>query len=117
MATGMEQYVDLHVGSTAGPTVPLGCTWSPDRTTLTCVPAAPLAPGTMYVVHVGGGLISQAGQPIDCGWYGPGYGGQWLWSGGMMGPDGHYGWSGGMMGPGCGGGNGSYGMQFPFVTA
>jgi len=33
MRAGMEQYVDLHTGDLAGPTVPMNCGWSGDRTT------------------------------------------------------------------------------------
>ena len=115
MAVAMEQYVDLHVGSIAGPEVSMACAWSPDRTTLTCVPNAPLDPRTTYVFHVGGGMMTQAGQSIDYSLYGPGMGGQWL-MGGMMGPT-HAGRPWGMMEPGWHGSNGSYGMEFPFTTA
>jgi len=115
MAAGMDQYVDLHVGSIAGPVVSMGCAWSPDRTTLTCLPGAPLDPRTTYVVHVGGGMMTQARQPLDYDPYGPGMGGQWL-MGGRMGPS-HGGNPWGMMGSGWRGSNGSYGMEFPFTTA
>ena len=115
MAVAMEQYVDLHVGSIAGPVVAISCAWSPDRTTLTCVPSATLDPRTTYIFHVGAGMMTQAGQPIDYDHYGPGMGGQWL-MGGMMGPT-HAGGPWGMMGPGWHGSNGSYGMEFPFTTA
>ena len=115
MAVAMEQYVDLHVGSIAGSVVSMGCAWSPDRTTLTCRPSAPLDARTTYVLHVGGGMTTHAGQPIDFNLYGPGMGGLWL-MGGMMGPA-HGGHSWGMMGPGWRGSNGSYGMEFPFTTA
>ena len=46
MGNGMEQYVDLHMGSLAGPTMPMNCLWSGDRTTLTCTPQGPLSPRT-----------------------------------------------------------------------
>jgi hypothetical protein len=115
MAVAMEQYMDLHVGSIAGPLVPMSCAWSSDWTTLTCMPGAPLDARTTYVIHVGGGMTTRAGQPIDYYHYGPGMGGQWL-MGGMMGWM-HGGLSWGMMGPGWRGSNGSYGMEFPFTTA
>lgn len=115
MAVAMDQYMDLHVGSIAGPVVPMGCAWSPDRTTLTCTPSAPLDPRTTYVFHLGGGMMTQAGEPIDYGRYGPAMGGQWL-MGGMMGPS-HGGHPWGMMGPGWRHPNGSYGMEFSFTTA
>ena len=115
MGVAMEQYVDLHVGSIAGPVVPMSCGWSADRTTLTCVPSAPLDPRTTYAIHMGGGMATQAGQPIDYDHYGPGMGGQWL-MGGMMGPN-HSGRPWGMMDSGWHNPNGSYGMAFPFTTA
>ena len=115
MGAGMEQYVDLHVGDLAGPTVPMPCGWSGDRTTLTCVPSAPLSPRTTYVVHVGGGMTTQAGQPLDYDQDGPMMGGQWI-TGGMMGAS-HGGHPWGMMGSAWHNANGSYGMAFTFTTA
>jgi len=114
MASGMEQYVDLHVGSLAGPTVAMGCAWSGDRTTLTCMPAAALHPHTTYLVHIGGGLRTQAGGGIDFGHYGPTMGGQWV-TGGVMG-GGHAGHPWGTMGAGWHDADGHYGMAFPFTT-
>ena len=115
MAAGAEQYVDLHVAGIDGPTAPMGCGFSSDRTTLTCVPAAPLASRTTYLIHAGGGVTTQDGHAIDYDRYGPGIGGQWITSG-MMGR-GHAGQAWGMMGPGWRGPNGSYGMEFSFTTA
>jgi hypothetical protein len=109
MAPAMEQYVDLHRGGIDGPLVPMSCGFSPDRTTLTCTPNGPLEPRTTYVFHVGGGMMTAAGHPIDYGAYG-----RWL-TGGTMGP-GHGGQGWGMMGPGWRHSNGSYGMEFPFTT-
>lgn len=115
MGAGMEQYVDLHMGDLAGPTVPMSCGWSADRTTLTCTPQGPLAPHTTYVVHLGGGMMTQAGQPLDYTQYGPMMGGQWI-TGGMMSSS-HGGSPWGMMGSGWHNANGSYGMAFTFTTA
>jgi Big-like domain-containing protein len=115
MGTAMEQYVDLHVGSLAGPTVPMGCAWSSDRTALTCVPSAPLEARTTYVVHLGGGLATQSGSWVDFDPYGPMMGGQWI-SGSMMGGS-HAGRPWTMMGTGWHDANGGYGMAFPFTTA
>ena len=115
MGAGMEQYVDLHVGDLAGPTVPMSCDWSGDRTTLTCTPQGPLASRTTYVAHLGGGMMTQAGQALDYTQYGPMMGGQWI-MGGMMGSS-HAGGSWGMMGPSWRNANGSYGMAFSFTTA
>ncbi|HET7295290.1 MAG TPA: Ig-like domain-containing protein [Vicinamibacteria bacterium] len=115
MGAGMEQYVDLHVGDLGGPTVPLSCGWSGDRTTLTCTPQAPLSHLTTYVLHVGGGMTTQTGQPLDFAQHGPMMGGQWV-MGGMMGAS-HGGHPWGTMGPGWRNANGSYGMAFTFTTA
>ena len=115
MAVGMEQYVDLHMGDLAGPTLPMSSGWSADRATLTCTPQSPLAPHTTYVVHIGGGMMTQAGQRLDYGQYGPMMGGQWI-MGGMMGGS-HASGSWGMMGLNWRNANGSYGMAFSFTTA
>jgi hypothetical protein len=114
MGVGMEQYVDLHMGDLSGPTVPMSCGWSADRTTLTCTPQGSLAPRTSYVVHLGGGMMTQAGQPLDYMQYGPMMGGQWI-TGGMM-TSSHGGNPWGMMGSGWHNANGSYGMAFTFTT-
>jgi hypothetical protein len=115
MGAGMEQYVDLHMGDVAGSIVPMNCGWSADRTTLTCTHQRPLAPRATYVVHVGGSMMTQAGQLLDYTHYGPMMGGQWVMGGMMGGSHGGHPW--GMMGPGWHNPNGSYGMAFPFTTA
>jgi hypothetical protein len=116
MAAAMEQYVDLHLRDISGPLVSMDCAFTPDRLTLTCTPSAALEPRTTYVLHVGGGMMTAVGQPIDYGLHGPGMGGHWLTGGMMMGPNhGGYGW--GMMGPGWRSSSGSYGMEFTFTTA
>ena len=115
MAVATEEYVDLHRGGLAGPVVPMSCGWSADRSVLTCTPRAPLEPRTTYVVHVGGGMMTQTVQRIDYAQYGPMMGGQWV-MGGMMGPN-HGGSPWDMMGSGWRNPNGSYGMEFVFTTA
>jgi Bacterial Ig-like domain len=115
MGSGMEQYVDLHIGDLAGPTAPMRCGWSSDRATLTCAPQDPLHSRTIYVAHIGGGMMTQAGQDLDYNRHGPMMGGQWI-LGGMMGGS-HAGGSWGMMSPGWHNANGSYGMAFSFTTA
>ena len=115
MGAGMEQYVELHLADLAGPSVPMSCRWSGDRTALTCTPQGPLSPRTTYVVHLGGGMMTQAGQPLGYDQYGPMMGGQWI-MGGMMGGS-HAGGSWGMLGPNWRNPNGSYGMAFSFTTA
>lgn len=115
MGSGMEQYVDLHMGDLAGPTMPMNCGWSSDRTVLTCTPHGPLSSRTTYVLHVGGGMMTQAGQALDYAQYGSMMGGQWV-MGGMMSSL-HSGSSWGMMGGNWRNANGSYGMAFSFTTA
>jgi hypothetical protein len=126
MGVGMEQFVDLHLGALEGPVVPIAHAWSAARTALVCTPVGPLAPGTQYTVHVGGGMVDFNGQIIDMEHYGPGFGGQWITGTGQPGTGGsggghhggaHHGgqpWGG--MGPGWQHPNGSYGMAFTFTT-
>ena len=114
MLAGMERYMDLHEGDTSGPTVPMSCGWSSDRTVLTCEPATPLKAQTRYTIHMGDSMMDADDHPVNMD---PGLamGGQWL-MGGMMGGM-HAGSSMGMMGSGWVGSNGSYGMVFSFTTA
>jgi hypothetical protein len=65
MGAGMEQYVDLHDGTTAGPVHPMSCTWSADRTTLTCTPTTPLQAHTTYTLHMGAGMVAAAGGTVN----------------------------------------------------
>lgn len=115
MGIGMEQFVDLHMRDLAGATMPMNCGWSSDRTTLTCTPQGPLSPRTTYFIHLGGGMMTQAGQTLDYSPYGPMMGGQWI-TGGMMGSS-HAGGAWTMMVPNWHNANGSYGMTFSFTTA
>jgi hypothetical protein len=115
MGVAMEQYVDLHVSDLSGPEVAMGCSWSADQTLLTCTPASPLAPHTTYAIHLGGGMMSAGGSPVDYTTYGPAVGGQWIMGGMMTGTHGGMPW--GMMGNGWKNANGSYGMVFTFTTA
>ena len=114
MGTGMEQYVDLHMGDLSGAEVAMSCAWSADRTLLTCTPGSPLASRTTYALHLGGGMTSAGGMAVD---YTAGLstGGQWIMGGMMTGTHGGMGW--GMMGSGWHNANGSYGMVFTFTTA
>jgi hypothetical protein len=115
MAQGMESYMDVHAGTTAGAIVPMTCTWSADRTTLTCTHAAPLAAGSTYTIHVGGGMTDASGRAVDMDAMVNMMGGVWLMPG-MMGGT-HAGQPMSMMGAGWQGSNGSYGMMFTFTTA
>jgi hypothetical protein len=116
MDAGMERYVDLHAGDLASPPMPMDCRWSGDRTTLSCTPRNPLAPRTTHVIHVGGGLRTQAGGSIDCLRYGPELGGHPIGAG-MRDGYGHGGHPWGMMEPGWRHPDGHYGMAFDFTTA
>jgi hypothetical protein len=114
MMAGMEKYMDLHEGDTSGPTMPMSCSWSSDRTVLTCQPATPLKAQTRYTIHVGDSMMDADDHPANMD---PGLamGGQWLMNGMMGGM--HAGSPMGMMGSGWLGSNGSYGMVFSFTTA
>jgi hypothetical protein len=109
----MEQFVDLHDGTTAGPVHPMNCAWSADRTKLTCTPTTPLQAQTTYTLHMGAGIMAAAGGTVDMS-PGTGMGGQWL-MGSMMGGQ-HAGEPMSMMGGDWRGSNGSYGMMFTFTT-
>ena len=114
MGTGMEQYMDLHMGDLSGAEMPMSCVWSGDRTLVTCTPASPLASRTTYALHLGGGMMSAGGMAVDYTTYGPGMGGQWIMGGMTTGTHRGMGW--GMMGSGWRNANGSYGMVFTFTT-
>jgi hypothetical protein len=113
MADGMEQYVDLHRGDLSRSIVPIVCVWSEGRTLLTCTPVAPLAPRTTYAIHLGGGMTSAAGLPVDLT-NGLTMGGQWIMGGMMRGTHAGMGWA--TMTSGWRNVNGSYGMVFTFTT-
>lgn len=124
---GMEGFAMLHRGEVTGPEVPGDWTASPDRTALTFTPAAALEPGTLYTVHLGGGMMDEDGRHADLAAHGLQMGGDWatdeMMGGGVMD-------QGSMMGRGMGGAmgaahmgqgwqhpeNGSYGMVFSFTT-
>lgn len=110
MMAGMEQYVDLHRGDRTGALVPMTCTMSTDRTMISCVPNAALAPGAQYTLHMGAGMMGSTGSPIDMA-PGMGMGGAWM-SGGMSG--GH---NGSMMGSGWTDSSGHAGMLFTFTAS
>lgn len=122
IADGMEEYVDLHKDSLAGPVVDGVWALSSDQTRLTFTPASALEPATTYVIHVGGGMMDEAGEGVDLEMYGMGMGGEWATgsmmtggSGSMMGGQGGM---GGHMGTGWESpSGGTYGMIFTFTTA
>jgi hypothetical protein len=113
MMAGMEQYMDLHQGGVSGPVMPMNCAWSAGGTILTCTPTNPLAPGTGYTIHMGGGMTDAQGHMMDMDEWTT-MGGQWATSGMMGGM--HDGHPIGMMGSGWTYG-GHYGMLFSFTTA
>lgn len=115
MASGMEQYVDLHHGDIGGPVVPMTCTWASDRTTLTCSHEEPLQSGTDYTIHIGAGMMDANGRPTETESHGMGMGGVAV-TGSMMGGM-HAGQPTGMMGPGWQDGQGGHlGVEFTFRT-
>jgi len=123
MMPGMEAYAMLHRGEVTGPEVEGGWSFSNDHTVLTFRPHAPLEPGTLHTIHLGGGMTDAGGHPVDWSTHGPGMGGAWAGEtmmGSTTGP--HGGMMGGAvgtghMGPGWQHPNGSYGMVFSFTTA
>lgn len=50
------------LGDTAGPLVPMSCTWAADSSTLTCTPGEPLHSRTRYTIHVGSGMRNANGH-------------------------------------------------------
>jgi hypothetical protein len=124
MQQGMEEYADVHEGDVEGPLVEGSWGWNAEFTKLTFTPAGLLKSQTQYVVHIGGGMVDEDGNPINYGQHGLGMGGQWMTQ--QMHQGGQHGYGGGMGGMGGGTGmgagwthptNGSYGMLFIFTTA
>ncbi len=115
MASGMEQYVDLHQGPVTGPVMPMTCSWSGDRTVLTCVPNTPLQGQTAYTMHVGAGMMDAGGQAAVMEQPGMGMGGQVVTGGMMMGGM-HAGQNVDAMGPGWRDADGHLGLAFLFTT-
>jgi hypothetical protein len=116
MASGMEQYIDLHEGSVAGPLVPMTCALSDDRRTLACSPDQPLEPGTAYTIHMGAGMTDEAGRPVETETHGMAMGGEPV-TGDMMGGV-HGSQAAGKMGSGWRHqGDEHLGMAFTFETA
>lgn len=121
MQDGMEMYVAVHVGDLTGPEVDGTWTWNGEHTHLGFSPTQPLMPETVYSLHVGGGMMDQAGHGIDVDTHGPHMGGDWA-TDDMMGGGSHMGGSshtghGSHMGEGWEHSNGSFGMVFSFTTA
>lgn len=110
---GMEQYVDLHPGNLGAAPIPMTCTWSVDAMTLTCTPNAPLAAGTTYLLHCGGGMQDSNGFTVGM-MTGPNAG--TTVTSGMMPGGMHAGQPMGMMGSGWQGPGGTFGMMFSFAT-
>jgi len=114
MGQGMENYVDVHAGTTADAIMPMTCTWSADRITLTCSHAAPFAGASPYTIHCGAGMMDANGHVVNMDAMVNMMGGTWLMPGMMGGM--HAGQPMNMMGAGWTGSNGSYGMMFTFTT-
>ena len=116
MASGMQQYLALHHGDLTGATTSMTCGWGDSLRTLTCRPNEPLAPGSDYTVHMGGGMMDADDHPVDMGRYGMTMGGSWA-TGTMMGSQlGMMGGQQSMMGNGWRDAQGTYGMAFRFTT-
>lgn len=119
MMAGMEQYIALHEGTVAGPTVAGTWTWNPERTRATFTPSASLNGATQYLVHVGGGIRDAGGNMVGFEDHAGHHGGQWATSSmmntAMMG-DGMGSGHEAMMGAGWQHPNGTWGMVFTFTT-
>lgn len=116
MASGMQQYLALHHGDLTGATTPMTCDWGDSLRTLTCRPNEPLAPGSDYTVHMGGGMMDADDHPVDMGRYGMTMGGSWATSTMMGSPLGMMGRQQSMMGNGWRDAQGRYGMAFRFTV-
>jgi hypothetical protein len=115
MASGMQQFMDLHQGSIAGPiVVPMSCSMPSDRMTITCTPGQPLEHGSPYTIHLGSGMMDASGHRAEIEQHGMGMGGQPV-TGGMMGGM-HGGQPTGMMGADWSDSDGHFGMAFGFET-
>lgn len=115
MGMGMENYVDLHRGTIDGPTVPMSCSWSVDRSTLTCTPSVPLEERMEYTLHMGSGVLDANGDQVMMEQPGMGMGGRVITSGMMGGM--HSGQPTTMMGPGWRDADGHLGLMFDFMTS
>jgi Bacterial Ig-like domain len=115
MASGMEQYVDIHQGGIDGPVVPMTCTFSADRATLTCAHDEPLRTRTHYTIHMGSGMMDGSGHRAEIESHGMAMGGQPV-TGQMMGGM-HNGQPTGMMGQDWHDGDDHLGMAFTFETS
>jgi hypothetical protein len=115
MRSGMEQYIDVHEGSSlAGPVVAGTWHWSGDHATATFTPDHPLRSQTQYLIHVGGGIRDRDGQQLDhenC----TRLGGAIATQERMHGGEGRHGGAG-MMGSGWQHSDGTWGMTFAFTT-
>ena len=65
MKSGMEQYVDLHDGTIAGPIIPMHCTMAADRTAISCTPDHPLAAHGTSILHIGAGMMDADGRMVS----------------------------------------------------
>lgn len=67
LASGMEDYIDVHEGSITGPVVSLNCSQTGTGAIVNCSPRPPFAweAGTEYWVHVGGSLKGRNGGAVD----------------------------------------------------
>ena len=114
MGLGVEQYVDLHQGTINGPVVPMSCTCSADRTTLTCLPSPPLQGQRPYALHLGTGMMDAGGHGVLMEDPGVRMGGERVTSGMMAGM--HGGQPVNAMGPGWRSVEGRFGLAFGFTT-
>ena len=116
VAAGGGHPIALQVGACPGPVVAGSWERSSDGLALRFTPAQPLAPGSLYTIHVGGGLTDADAATID---FGPGeaLGGSWVTLEMVRGmPSMGMGMGVAHDGPAWRHPNGLYGMSFSFTT-
>ena len=113
MQMGAEAYAALHEGAVTGPELAGAWSWSDERTRLRFTPEEPLASGTQYTTHLGGGMMGADGDGLQYESCLTLHGGAWategMMAGGMMGGR-------DMMGSGWRGADRTYGMLYTFTT-
>lgn len=110
-------FAAVHEGDVAGPAVAGTWVLEESRKVMRFTPDQPWKRGTVYTIHLGGGMQDAQGHMVEFASHGMSMGGMWanggMMGGGMMGDAGHPHMGAGWKHPA----NGSYGMVFTFTTA
>ena len=113
LEAGSAYPIALQLGDCPGPVVAGVWSRTDDGTGLTFTPSEPLAPSTLYTIHVGGGLPDVRGARVDLDRHGPTLGGAWVTREMVMGMT-MMGMSASHSGPEWQSPNGKYGLAFSF---